>query len=244
MDGRVHSFDLSVGVDGPGTRFVVFLAGCPLHCRYCHSPDTWSMRNGRPTTVDDLVTEARRYRRFIEVAGGGLTVSGGEPLLQARFTAELLRAAQTELGLHTAIETTGCLGARAGEDLLDATDLVLLDLKSWHPDTFRYATGGGEVAPALQFARRLADRGTRIWLRFVVVPGLTDEPSNVEGIARFAALLPTVERVELLPFHKLGEYKWQQLGLRYPVHDTPVPDAELLARVREQFTAAGLSVAC
>jgi pyruvate formate lyase activating enzyme len=119
---------------------------------------------------------------------------------------------------------------------------VLLDIKSWHPDTFRYVTGGGEVAPALQFAKRVAQRGTPMWIRFVVVPGLTDRPSNVEGVARFAAGLSTVERVEVLPFHKMGEYKWQQLGLPFPLRDTPTPDGELLARVRTQFAAEGLTV--
>jgi pyruvate formate lyase activating enzyme len=242
MDGRVHAYDLSVGADGPGIRFVVVLAGCPLRCRYCQSPDARYMRNGRVTGVDELISEARMYQAFMQVAGGGLTVGGGEPLLQPRFTAALLRAARDELGLHTAIETSGCLGARADADLLDATDLVLLDIKSWHPDTFRFVTGGGEVAPALLFARRLVERGNRIWLRFVVVPGLTDSESNVEGVARFAALLSTVERVEVLPFHKLGEYKWQEKGLRFPLHDTPVPDEALLDRVRGQFAAEGLAV--
>jgi pyruvate formate lyase activating enzyme len=240
MLGRVHSHDLSVGVDGPGTRFVVFLAGCPLRCLYCHSPDTWQMRNGRLSTVDDVMVEVDKYSRFIHAAGGGFTVSGGEPLLQPRFTAGLLAAAKRR-GLHTALDTSGHLGARADETLLGATDLVLLDIKSWHPGTYRAVTGA-EVEPTLLFARRLAERGTPLWIRFVLVPGLTDEPSNVEGIARFAALLSTVERIEVLPFHRLGIAKYAALGIPFPLAHTPPPDDALLGRVRGQFAEQGLTV--
>ncbi len=238
--GRVHSHDLSVGVDGPGTRFVLFLAGCPLRCLYCHSPDTWHMRNGTLSTVDEMMVEVGPYTRFIRAAGGGFTVSGGEPLLQPRFTAALLAAAK-ERGLHTALDTSGYLGARADEALLDATDLVLLDIKSWHPETYRRVTGVA-VEPTLQFARRLAERGTPVWVRFVLVPGLTDAPSNVDGIAGFVVLLPNVERVEVLPFHRLGVAKYAALRIPFPLADTAPPDDALLTRVRGQFTAAGLMV--
>jgi pyruvate formate lyase activating enzyme len=238
--GRVHSGDLSVGVDGPGTRFVQFLAGCPLRCLYCHSPDMRHMRDGRLSTVDEVMSEVDRYTRFIRAAGGGFTVSGGEPLLQPGFTAALLAAAK-ERGLHTALDTSGYLGARAGTALLDATDLVLLDIKSWHPGTYQRITGV-DVEPTLLFARRLAERGTPIWVRFVLVPGLTDEPSNVEGIARFVALLSTVERVEVLPFHRLGVAKYEALRLPFPLAGTQPPDGALLDRVRDQFAGQGLAV--
>ncbi len=238
--GSVHSYDVSVGVDGPGTRFVVFLAGCPLRCRYCHSPDTWTGRGASRRSVEDLVEKLGRYRRFIEVAGGGFTVSGGEPLLQHGFTAALLHEAKA-IGLHTALDTSGYLGDRADDALLDDTDLVLLDVKSWHPDTYRAVTGR-DIEPTLRFARRLAGRGTRMWLRFVLVPGLTDEPSNVDGVARFAAGLSTVDRVEVLPFHRLGAQKYAALGLAYPLPDTTPPDAALSERVRRQFEAYGLAV--
>jgi pyruvate formate lyase activating enzyme len=241
LTGSVHSFDLSIGVDGPGTRFVTFLAGCPLRCLYCHSPDTWTEHNGRRMTVADLMTEVDKYRRFIEIAGGGFTVSGGEPLLQPAFTSALLHAARDH-GLHTALDTSGNLGARAGDDLLDATDLVLLDIKSWHPATYRTVTGGAEVRPTLDFARRLNDRGIAMWIRFVLVPGLTDEQSNIDGIADFVAGLDTVQRVEVLPFHRLGAQKYTALGLPFPLADTEPPDAGLQARVREQFAARGLLV--
>ncbi len=240
LTGSVHSFDLSTGVDGPGTRFVAFLAGCPLRCRYCHSPDTWYQRNGEPTTVEQLLTQVRRYARFIKVAGGGVTLSGGEPLQQAAFTAAVLQGAK-DLGLHTALDTSGFLGDRATDDLLDATDLVLLDLKSWDPHTYRRVTRTGQVTPTLRLARRLAERGTPIWIRFVLVPGLTDDPANVDGIADFVATLPTVERVELLPFHRLGAQKYRELGMPFLCADAEPPTPELLDRVRTQFTDRGLA---
>ncbi|MEV7263038.1 pyruvate formate-lyase-activating protein [Micromonospora aurantiaca] len=242
VTGAVHSWDTSVGVDGPGTRFVVFLAGCPLRCRYCHSPDTWYGRSGRRRTVDEMVTLATRYRRFIQVAGGGVTVSGGEPLLQPAFTRELLRRCHDDLGLHTALDTSGFLGVRADDALLDATDLVLLDVKAGNPQTYRRVTGTGRLAPTLRFAQRLADRGTPIWIRYVLVPGLTDAVDEVERVADVAAGLATVQRVEVLPFHRLGAHKYAELGLTFPLADTEPPDAGLLTRVRGQFAARGLTV--
>jgi len=238
--GVVHSWDVSTGLDGPGTRFVAFLAGCPLRCLYCHSPDTWTMRSGQRTTVDELMVNIERYHRFIDVAGGGVTVSGGEPLLQPRFTGEVLRRCH-DAGLHTALDTSGYLGARADDRLLDATDLVLLDIKSWDQATYQAVTGR-RLAPTLDFARRVADRGTPVWIRFVLVPGLTDGVANVAGLAEFAASLSTVERLEVLPFHRLGVHKYEQLGLPFALADTPPPDAALVDRVRGQFREYGLTV--
>jgi pyruvate formate lyase activating enzyme len=239
--GSVHSFDVSTGVDGPGTRFVAFLAGCPLRCRYCHSPDTWYRRSGRSTTVDGLVDEIRRYERFLKVAGGGVTISGGEPLQQAAFTREALRRCK-RLRLHTALDTSGFLGDRADDALLDATDLVLLDIKSGGPATYRKVTRTGRLARTVRFAHRLADRGMPIWVRFVLVPGLTDDPADVDAVASIAASVPTVERVEVLPFHRLGASKYAALGLSFPLADTPAPDETLLRRVHAQFRDHGLTV--
>ncbi|PSL57323.1 pyruvate formate lyase activating enzyme [Saccharothrix carnea] len=236
--GTVHSWDLATAVDGPGTRFVVFTAGCPLRCLYCHNPETRFARYGQRVSVDSVVVEIEKYRRFIQVAGGGVTISGGEPLLQPEFTAELLHAVKG-MGLHTALDTSGFLGDRATDQLLADTDLVLLDIKSWDPATYRHVTGG-EVAPTLEFARRLSDRGKPMWIRFVLVPGLTDAIDNVEGIASFVSTLDSVERVDLLPFHKMGAPKYEAIGLPFLLADTPTPDAELVDRVREQFLAHGL----
>jgi pyruvate formate lyase activating enzyme len=234
----VHSWDISTGVDGPGTRFVVFTAGCPLRCAYCHNPDTWLGRNGQRTSAADVLAQAARYRRFIDAAGGGLTVSGGEPLLQPAFTRAVLTGAK-ELGLHTALDTSGYLGSRADDELLAAADLVLLDIKSFDPATARRLTGRG-IEPTLAFARRLAARRQVVWLRFVLVPGWTDDLANVSALAEFAASLGNVERVDVLPFHKLGAAKYAALGLPYPCAETPVPTSAQVDRARAVFTAAGL----
>ena len=237
--GSVHSWDVSSGVDGPGTRFVVFLQGCPLRCLYCHNPDTWRMREGSRTTADEVVQEASKLLPFIRAAGGGATISGGEPLLQPRFTHALLHGMRS-LGLHTALDTSGFLGARADEDLLAATDLVLLDIKCWDPALYRRLTGA-RLAPTLDFARRLARLGKPVHLRYVLVPGLTDPPAEIEGVARFAAGLGNVERVDVLPFHKLGAGKYRTLGIPFPLGETPTPTAVQAAVARQVFTDAGLA---
>ncbi|MDK1475240.1 pyruvate formate-lyase-activating protein [Streptomyces sp. 549] len=239
VTGSLHSWDLSTGVDGPGTRFVAFLAGCPLACMYCHNPDTWQLRNGRRTTAAELVEEAGKYRDFIRAAGGGATVSGGEPLLQPVFTHELLHRFKHGLGLHTALDTSGFLGARASDALLADTDLVLLDIKSWDRDLYRRVTGR-ELQPTLDFAQRLARRGSDVWVRFVLVPGLTDDPENVDGVAAFAASLGNVSRVDVLPFHRLGAAKWAALNRPFPLADTPPPTPEQVAAAREVFQRRGL----
>ncbi|MFE2166430.1 pyruvate formate-lyase-activating protein [Streptomyces sp. NPDC059447] len=238
-EGSVHSWDLSTGVDGPGTRFVTFLAGCPLTCLYCHNPDTMKMRNGRRTSADDVIAEARKYTRFIAAAGGGVTVSGGEPLLQPVFAGELLHRMKHDLGLHTALDTSGFLGARATDALLRDVDLVLLDIKSWDRETYERLTGR-PLEPTLDFARRLADLGKEVHLRFVLVPGLTDARENIEGVAAFAGTLGNVSRVDVLPFHKLGESKWEALGLEFTLHDTPSPTPEQVAEAKAVFAAQGL----
>ncbi|WP_405980284.1 pyruvate formate-lyase-activating protein [Streptomyces sp. NBC_00158] len=238
-EGSVHSWDLSTGVDGPGTRFVTFLAGCPLTCLYCHNPDTMRMRNGRRTSADAVIAEARKYTRFISASGGGATVSGGEPLLQPVFAGELLHRMKHDLGLHTALDTSGFLGSRASDALLRDVDLVLLDIKSWDRDTYEKVTGR-PLEPTLDFARRLADLGKEVHLRFVLVPGLTDARENVEGVAAFAGGLGNVTRVDVLPFHKLGESKWAALGMPFTLHDIPSPTAAQVDRARAVFGAHGL----
>ncbi|WRZ89116.1 pyruvate formate-lyase-activating protein [Streptomyces sp. NBC_01007] len=239
VSGSVHSWDLSTGVDGPGTRFVVFLAGCPLACLYCHNPDTLRMRNGRRTTADAVVEEANKYVLFIRASGGGFTISGGEPLLQPDFTGEILHRCHDELGLHTALDTSGFLGARASDALLADVDLVLLDIKSWDRELYLRLTGR-QLEPTLAFARRLAELGKEIWVRFVLVPGLTDATENVAGVASFAASLGNVTRVDVLPFHKLGAAKWEELGKEFTLAETPVPTAAQVAKARSVFTACGL----
>jgi pyruvate formate lyase activating enzyme len=237
--GRIHSWDLSTGVDGPGTRFVLFLSGCPLRCLYCCNPDTWHMRDGKQVTADEMMREIERYADFLTAAGGGVTLSGGEPLLQPAFAGELLHRCKA-LGLHTALDTSGNLGTRASDALLADTSLVLLDIKSFEVPTYRELTGGA-LAPTLSFATRLDRLGIPARIRYVLVPGWTDDEAAIDGLATFVAGLSNVEQVDVLPFHKLGAPKYDALGIPFPLRDTPVPDPELTHRVREQFRSHGLT---
>jgi pyruvate formate lyase activating enzyme len=239
VHGRIHSWDLSTGVDGPGTRFVLFVAGCPLRCLYCANPDTWHMRDGEETTADEVMARIAQYRDFVTTAGGGVTLTGGEPLLQPAFTGEILRRCQ-QAGLHTALDTSGFLGARASDTLLGRTDLVLLDIKSFDPTTYRRLTGG-RLAPTLRFAARLDRLGVPMWIRYVLVPGWTDDLRQVDALAGFLAGLGAVERVDVLPFHKLGAAKYDALGVPFPLRDTPVPDPALTEDVRARFRKHGLA---
>jgi len=236
--GRVHSWDLSTGVDGPGTRFTLFVSGCPLRCLYCANPDTWHQRDGEETTADEVMAEIGRHRPFLTAAGGGVTLTGGEPLLQPAFTGEILRRCKA-LGLHTALDTSGLLGDRADDTLLARTDLVLLDIKSFDVTAYRHLTGG-RLAPTLNFATRLDRLGVPMWIRYVLVPGWTDDPDAVDGLARFTAGLTAVDRVDVLPFHKLGAHKYDALGIPFPLRDTPTPSPELTESVRARFRAQGV----
>lgn len=244
--GSVHSWELVTAVDGPGTRLTTFLSGCPLQCLYCHNPDTLQMKDGQPVTSDELLRRIARYAGIFRATGGGITLSGGEVLMQPAFAARILRGAK-ELGIHTALDTSGFLGAAATDDMLADVDLVLLDVKSGDPDTYRRVTGR-ELEPTLDFGRRLAEmpHGPEVWIRFVLVPGLTDDARNVERVAAYAASLneimpDTVTRVEVLPFHQMGRDKWAALGRDYPLADTEPPTPELTERVRAQFRAHGLT---
>jgi pyruvate formate lyase activating enzyme len=241
VTGAVHSWDLSTGVDGPGTRFVLFLSGCQLRCVYCQNPDTWSERDGAVESVDDVMKRILRYRAVFERTGGGVTITGGEPLLQPRFTAGVFRACQSA-GIHTALDTSGSLGARATDELLIDTDLVLLDIKSFLPSTYAEVTGGGSVTPTLAFARRLAALERPTWIRFVLVPGMNDAPENVEPLADFVAGLDNVTRVDVLPFHTFGTAKYEAMGLPFPLADRAAPTAEQAEALRAVFRDRGLSV--
>lgn len=177
--GYYHSYEITGSVNGPGVRFMLYLSGCPLRCQYCQNPDMWTLRNGRPVTVGRMLDEVAKYASFIRTAHGGITVSGGEPMLQTRFLEALLRRCKQDLGLHTAVDTSGFLGARASEDFLDLVDLFLLDIKAGDEELCQLVTSA-ELEPTLRFARRLSDRGNRMWLRYVLVPGLTDAEDDVE----------------------------------------------------------------
>ena len=237
--GFLHSFTTGSAVDGPGVRVVAWTAGCQWRCRYCHNPDTWSMINGMPVPLERAVDEIRKYRRGLQVMSGGFTLSGGEPLMQDRFAVRLLTATKA-MGVHTAIETNGYLGDRLSDAELEQIDLVLLGIKSWGTERHQDLTGK-DIGPTLDFARRLAARKRPIWVRFVLVPGLTDDLADIASIATFAASLGNVERVEVLPFHQMGRFKWEKLGLDYTLKDVEPPSAELTERVLDQFRSRGLT---
>jgi len=236
--GFLHSFTTGSTLDGPGVRVVAWTAGCMWRCLYCHNPDTWTMTNGIPVTIAAATDTLRKYRHGLATMSGGFTLSGGEALMQHRFAAKLLAAAKA-MGIHTALDTNGYYGDRLSDADLDAVDLVLLDLKAWDPGRHRELVGA-DIGPTLDFARRLAARGTPIWVRFVLVPGWTDRPEDVEGIAGFAAGLGNVRRVDVLPFHQMGRFKWKALGLGYALGEVQPPSLQDTERVCAVFRAAGL----
>ncbi|HSC05258.1 MAG TPA: pyruvate formate-lyase-activating protein [Steroidobacteraceae bacterium] len=238
--GFLHSFTTGSAVDGPGVRVVAWTTGCMWRCQYCHNPDTWTMRNGIPVSLNQATEQLGKYRRGLKVMSGGLTISGGEPLMQDRFVTKLL-AASKKMGIHNTIETNGFLGEKLSDAELETIDLVMLGIKQWNPARHKSLTGR-DIEPTLQFARRLADRRRPIWVRFVLVPGLTDDPADIAGIARFAADLGNVERVDVLPFHQMGRFKWERLGMRYALHDTEPPGVEAVEWACAIFKDAGLTV--
>jgi pyruvate formate lyase activating enzyme len=236
--GFVHSFTTGSAVDGPGVRVVVWTSGCMWRCQYCHNPDTWTMTNGIPVTVSRATEELRKYRSGLQIMSGGLTISGGEPLMQHRFVVNLLTAAK-QMGIHTTIETNGYYSDKLSDRELDQIDLVMLGIKTWGNARHRQLTGM-DMEPTLAFARRLAAGRRKMWIRFVLVPGLTDDADDIANIAQFAAELGNVERVEVLPFHQLGKFKWQQLGLKYTLENAQPPTAEQAERACAIFRAKGL----
>ena len=236
--GFLHSFTTGSAVDGPGVRVVAWTTGCMWRCRYCHNPDTWTLTNGMPVSVTRAAEELGKYRHGLKVMEGGFTLSGGEPLMQHRFAAKLLAAAK-RMGIHTTIETNGFYGDRLSDAELDGIDLVMLGLKTWDPKRHEALTGM-DIAPTLAFARRLAARRRPIWIRFVLVPGLTDDWDDLAKTAEFAAGLGNVERVEVLPFHQMGRFKWERLGLAYTLRDVEPPTPAAVERACEVLRKAGL----
>jgi pyruvate formate lyase activating enzyme len=237
--GFVHSWEVGSTVDGPGLRFVGFLTGCPLRCQYCHNPDTWHKQNGHPVSVSRAMRQISNYAEVLKVSRGGVTLSGGEPMLQRDFVTQIFRRCK-QLGLHTCVDTSGRLGDRFTDEQLMNIDLHLLDIKSGDPAIYQKITNQ-PLEPTLEYARRLSALKRPIWVRFVLVPGLSDGYDNVAKVAEFCAGLQSVERVEILRFHQMGRDKWHRLGLNYLLESVGPPDAELTERVRGQFRSCGLT---
>ncbi len=238
--GYVHSWEVGSTVDGPGLRFVAFLTGCPLRCLYCHNPDTWHKYNGHPVSVARSMRQIGNYVQVLKISHGGITLSGGEPQLQRAFVTRIFRRCK-QIGLHTCLDTSGRLGDRFTDEELMDIDLHLLDLKSGDADTYKKVTHQ-PLQPTLDFARRLSALKRPMWIRFVLVPGFTDDHDNVEKVADICAGLESVERVEILRFHQMGSDKWRKLGLEYSLANVVPPGAELTERVRGQFRSRGLTV--
>ena len=238
--GYVHSIEVGSEVDGPGIRLVLFLTGCPMRCQYCHNPDTWHKDNGEPYKLSQMMEKIGKYTEVLKISQGGITISGGEPVLQHAFLTRVFRRCKA-LGMHTCLDTSGRLGDRLTDAELNDIDLQLLDIKSGDPATYERVTGH-PLAPTLNYARRLSDRGRPLWVRFVLVPGLTDDHDNVEKVADICADLRSLERVEVLRFHQMGLAKYKEMGVPYPLEHAQPPTTELTERVRGQFRSRGLTV--
>ncbi|MBI4889532.1 MAG: pyruvate formate lyase-activating protein [Acidobacteria bacterium] len=236
--GFFHSFTTGSTLDGPGVRIVAWLTGCQFKCLYCHNPDTWKMTNGIPVPLARAVSELRKYRHGLNAMRGGLTISGGEPLMQHKFVCRLFEAAK-QLGIHTALDTNGALGHRLTDEQLRLADLVLLDIKSWTPERHQRLVSA-PVEPVLDFARRLAAASRPMWLRYVFVPGHSDDYDDIARIAEFARSLGSVQRVDVLPFHQMGGFKWKELGMAYALANVEPPHPSATERACQIFRAAGL----
>ena len=227
MKGRIHSIETCGTVDGPGLRYIIFMQGCLMRCQFCHNPDTWKMSDGKEVTVQELVDDIESYLPFFQTSGGGVTVSGGEPLIQTKFITELFKELK-KLGVHTAIDTSGGCYSKSPsfrkslDELLSLTDLVLMDLKQINPERHKTLTGL-KNDHILDFAKYLSEKQIPIWVRHVLVPGITDFDEDLYKLADFIQTLSNVERIEVLPYHKLGVYKWEELGYDYPLQGIEPP---------------------
>lgn len=237
---QVHSWELVTAVDGPGTRLSIFFSGCPLRCVFCHNPDTMYAHYGTIRTLDQVKKRLRRYRSIFAASGGGVTFTGGEAMQQLPFIANVIEFARRK-GIHTALDTSGFLGAHATDALLADLDLVLLDVKSGDEETYQRVTSR-QLQPTIDFGDRLSALGTKIWVRFVLVPGWTDAPDNIERVADIAARWSNVvERVEVLPFHQMGRDKWKEIGAKYQLDDVHPPTPEQTHAAREVFRSRGFT---
>ena len=227
MTGRIHSFQSLGTVDGPGVRCVVFMQGCPLRCACCHNPDTWDISAGEVTEVDELVKKMERFKSYI--AKGGVTVSGGEPLMQAKFVTEFFKKLKL-MGIHTALDTSGCVWNSDVEELLNYTDLVLLDYKYANPRDYLQYTKC-EQNSVERFLQELEKRNVAAWLRRVIIPDLNDDEASTVQLRNVAERYKCVEKTELLPFRKLCVEKYKNMGIPFPLADTPEPSEETMEKL-------------
>ncbi|MGL4818727.1 MAG: pyruvate formate-lyase-activating protein [Bacilli bacterium] len=241
LKGLVHSVESCGTVDGPGIRYIVFLQGCLLRCQYCHNADTWKMNSGMEMTADEILREVETYEPFMKASGGGITVSGGEPLLQIDFLIELFGKCKAR-GIHTCLDTSaGCADVTTAyrekvDALFAVTDLILLDLKHIDDAKHRVITGqpNGHI---LNFARYASEKNQPVWIRYVLVPTVTDDAHDLDAMGQFIGTLSNVEKVEVLAYHQLGVYKWETLGLKYPLEGIETPSEEEVSEAYKKLTA-------
>ena len=229
---RIHSIESFGTVDGPGIRFVLFLQGCHLQCKYCHNRDTWDLKGGEPKTLDDIFEKIKRYKNYMMLSGGGVTVTGGEPLLQVKFLIELFKKLKEE-GIHTCIDTSGIVAITEDiKELLKYTDLVLLDIKHIDDEKCKKLVGVSNKRE-LEFAQYLSENNIKIWIRQVLVPGYTDDEDDLKKMKKFIKSLKTVENVQVLPYHSMGKFKWEKLGNKYELEDVRDANQDDVDRVKK-----------
>lgn len=239
--GRIHSIETMGTVDGPGIRYVVFTQGCPMRCVFCHNRDAWDPKGGDETTVDHLIDDIREYLPFYKSSGGGVTATGGEPTLQADFIRNLFARAKNELGLNTAMDTSGFVEISKAKELLEVTDLVLLSIK--HIDEIKHKEiTGVSSSKVFAFMEYLKEINKPLWIRYVVIPGLTDEKRDVHRLAEFLKGFPNIQLVDVLPYHTMGVYKWEAMGLEYPLEGVSAPDKQSVEEIKDIFREHGLQV--
>lgn len=238
LTGRIHLLESCGMVDGPGLRFVAFLQGCPLRCLYCHNPDSWKPGGGRAMSSEDLVEEAWKYRTWMRSSGGGITLSGGEPLFQPEFTLDVIRRAHKK-GMTVALDTSGYGRLEKTRACLDEADLILLDVKTAVREAHGDLTGirADQPRTTLEYLKSI---NKPLWIRHVLVPGLTDGEESLKALKDLLLDIPSLEKFEFLPFHKMGEEKWAQEGLNYSLKDTPSPNNAFMERLIREFGEAGI----
>lgn len=238
VTGRIHSIETFGTVDGPGIRYILFMQGCPLRCKYCHNRDTWDVRAGKEYTTDEIVTDALKYKTFMQFSGGGITASGGEATLQPEFLAELFKKAKDN-GIHTCLDTSGFVSIESIESVLENTDLVLLDIKHINDEKSKELTGVG-ITKTLELAKYLDSKNIPVWIRHVLVPTITDSETDLEELGKFVASLNNVDRFEILPYHSLGVHKWEAMGIDYElkhIEDASSEDVDRANEIVERFGA-------
>ena len=231
LTGKIHSIETFGTVDGPGIRYVIFLQGCHLRCKYCHNRDTWDTTIGTPKKVSELVQDIQKYSDYIKFSKGGVTVTGGEPLLQPKFLIALFTELK-KLGYHTALDTSGMFPLTPEvKQVLSLTDLVLLDIKHIDDEKCKDLVGFSNKLE-LEFANYLIENGIKMWIRQVIIPGITDDENDLIRLKEFLQTLKTVEKIELNPYHTLGVYKWEDLGLEYPLKGVRQANTEDIERAK------------